>query len=508
MENLDAAHPAARATRREWLGLVALVLPGVVVTMDLTILHLAVPALTEDLQPSPSQLLWIVDVYGFLLAASLLTMGSVGDRIGRRRLLLVGAAAFAAASAVAAFATSAAMLVAARAALGVAAATLAPSTLALIRTMFQDTTERTTAIAVWGTAFAVGGALGPLVGGALLQTFWWGAVFLVPLPVMALLLALGPRLLPEYRAPSSMRLDLASAALSLASLLAIIYGVKRAAEDGLGLVQAGSVAAGVALGILFLRRQRGLAHPFIDLALFGERAFAATVLMLLLNALVMFASSFFNAQYMQLVLGLSPLATGLWILPSMATVTVSSMLSPQLLKRYRRDPLMVACLLLCAAGFGLAALVGVGGLSALVAGSVVMAMGAGPVGTLASEAILSAASHERAGSAAAIANASAELGGALGIAVLGSIGVAVYRTSMLGAAAPEAARESLAEAVTAARALPPDARDALLETSRDAFATAFVLVQLVSAGLMVLTAVMMRAPTGKLKQVRAVAVEP
>ena len=224
-----------RATRREWIGLAVIALPCLLYSMDLTVLNLAVPHLSADLKPSSSQLLWIVDIYGFLLAGSLITMGTLGDRIGRRRLLLIGAVAFGLASVFAAFSTSAAMLIVSRALLGIAAATLAPSTLSLIRNMFLDPKERTFAIGVWIASFSAGGAIGPLVGGILLTYFWWGSVFLVAVPVMAALLVLGPIFLPEYRDPEAGRLDILSAVLSLVAVLSVIYGIKRIAEYGTGM---------------------------------------------------------------------------------------------------------------------------------------------------------------------------------------------------------------------------------------------------------------------------------
>src|SRR6266542_6352390 len=200
--------------------------------MDLTVLYLALPKLTADLHPTSTQLLWITDIYGFFLAGLLITMGTFGDRIGRRRLLLTGAVAFGTASLLAAFSSSAEMLIVARALLGVAAATLAPSTLSLIRNMFVDERQRTVAVGVWIASFSVGAAIGPLVGGVLLQFFWWGSVFLAAVPVMALLLVLGPVLLPEVRDPAPGRLDLASAVLSLLAVLALIYGLKLIAAAG------------------------------------------------------------------------------------------------------------------------------------------------------------------------------------------------------------------------------------------------------------------------------------
>src|ERR687890_1230271 len=266
-----------RAGRREWLGLAVLLLPTLLIVMDLTVLHLAVPHLSAELQPSSTQLLWIVDIYGFMIAGSLIAMGTLGDRIGRRKLLLIGAAAFGLASVLAAFSTSAEMLIAARALLGVAAATLAPSTLSLISNMFRDPSQRTVAIGLWVTTYSAGAGIGPLAGGLLLERFWWGSVFLISVPVMVLLLAVGPRLLPEYRDPAPGRFDLPSAALSLVSVLAVIYGIKRIAEGHVGTGPGLSIALGVIPGATFLRRQRRLTDPMIDLRLFKAPAFSAAL---------------------------------------------------------------------------------------------------------------------------------------------------------------------------------------------------------------------------------------
>src|SRR5712691_3218087 len=268
----DVSAEQSRATRREWIGLAVIALPCVLYAMDLTVLNLAVPRLSEDLKPTSAQLLWILDIFGFLVAGSLIIMGNIGDRIGRRRLLMMGAAGFGAASVIAAFSTSAGMLIAARALLGIAGATLAPSTLSLIRTMFRDPRQRTFAIGVWVSSYSIGGAIGPLLGGVVLEYFWWGAVFLLGVPVMALLLVVGPRLLPEFRDPNPEPVDILSAVLSLAGVLLVIYGLKRIAEHGAELVAAISIAAGVLVGVVFVRRQPKLAHPLIDLQLFRSGA--------------------------------------------------------------------------------------------------------------------------------------------------------------------------------------------------------------------------------------------
>jgi MFS transporter, DHA2 family, multidrug resistance protein len=486
---------AARATRREWIGLAVLALPCLLVTMDVTVLFLAVPAISADLGPSSSQLLWITDIYGFLIAGSLITMGTLGDRIGRRRLLLSGGAAFAIASVVAAFSTSAEMLIVARAVLGVAGATLMPSTLSLIRSMFRDPQQRTVAIGVWATSLSVGAAIGPLLGGVLLELFWWGSAFLLGVPVMALLLAVGPRLLPEYRDPHPGRFDIASAALSLVAVLAVIYGIKRAAEHGVGWPPALSVVAGLALGAAFLRRQSRLADPLIDLGLFRVPAFSAA---LATNALAIFAilgTDLFVAQYLQLALGLSALEAGLWLVPGAVGFIVGSTLTPVLARRFPARHVVAGGLAVGALGaLVLAQVDGTSGLAAIVIGTVVIAVGLSAVGTLGTDLIVGSAPPERAGAASAISETGTELGGALGVAILGSIGTAVYRSEIADAVpqnvapgAADSARDTLGGAVAAADQLPVS----LIDAANHAFAHGLRLAAVITAALMVAGAVAM-----------------
>jgi MFS transporter, DHA2 family, multidrug resistance protein len=498
------AGAAPRAGRREWIGLAVIALPCLLYSMDLTVLELAVPKLSADLKPTSSQLLWIMDIYGFLLAGCLITMGTLGDRIGRRRLLLIGAAAFGVASVLAAFSRSAEMLIATRALLGIAGATLAPSTLSLIRNMFLDSDQRTFAIGVWATSFSAGAAIGPLAGGFLLEHFWWGSVFLLAVPVMALLLVLGPLLLPEFRDPQAGRLDLTSAALSLAAVLAVIYGLKQVAQDGLGWLPVLSVAAGVAAGAAFARRQRELADPLIDLGLFRAPAFSASLAAFMLSIFVIAGIFLFLAQYLQLVLGLSPLQAGLWTVPSAGGLIAGSMLAPLIVRRVRPAFVMAGGLALSAVGFGMLIQVNAAsGLAILVIGSVVFSLGVAPVGTLASDIIVGSAPPERAGAASGISETSAELGGALGIAVLGSVGSAVYRSEVTGAvpadvppAAAEAARDTLGGAVAAAEELPDPLGAELLDAAREAFTQALQLTAITSAaivvGVAILAAVVLR----------------
>jgi DHA2 family multidrug resistance protein-like MFS transporter len=485
----DETTTTQRAGRREWLGLAVIALACVLYVMDLTVLHLAVPALSADLRPSSTQLLWIVDVYGFMIAGSLITMGSLGDRIGRRRLLLIGAAAFGVTSVLAAFSTTPEMLIATRALLGVAGATLAPSTLSLIRSMFHDPRQRTTAIAIWITSFSAGAAIGPVLGGVVLEFFWWGAVFLLNVPVMVALLVLGPRLLPEYRDPNAGPADLPSAALSLAAMLALVYGLKRVAQDGVTTTAVVAALAGLGLGFVFVRRQRQLADPLLDLSLFRIPAFSAALATYGIGIFVLFGGFLFIPQYLQLVLGMTPLEAGLWMLPWALSFVVGSNVTPILARRVDQAWLMGGGLAVAAVGFGLLLGIEAGsGLGLIVVGSIAFSLGMSPVFTLTNDLIIGSAPPERAGAAAGVSETAAEVGGALGIAVLGSIGVAVYRRGVddalpatLSTGEADAAQGTLGGALEVAASLPAALGDALVAAAEAAFTTGLHLGALIAA---------------------------
>ena len=487
----------SKATRREWIGLAVIALPCVLYAMDLTVLNLAVPRLSEDLKPTSAQLLWILDIYGFVVAGSLIIMGNLGDRIGRRRLLMMGAAGFGVASVIAAFSTSAGMLIAARALLGIAGATLAPSTLSLIRTMFRDPRQRTFAIGVWATSYSVGAAIGPVLGGVVLEHFRWGAVFLLAVPVMAPLLVVGPRLLPEFRDPEAEPVDIFSAVLSLAGVLHVIYGLKRIAEHGPETVAEISVVAGVVVGILFVRRQPRLAHPLIDLRLFRSAIFNTALATYLLATFAAFGSLVFIAQYLQLVLGMSPLRAGVWSLPSLGAFVLGSMIVPAIARRIPSPQLIAAGLVISAIGFGVLSQIDrASPLAVIVTGSIIYSLGFSPVTILATDIIVGSAPVERAGAASAISETASELGGALGIAILGSIGTAVYRMRM-AVAMPngvpfdtrEIARATIGGATAVAERLPGQLGATLLGTARDAFTQAFVATAAVDAVIILATAI-------------------
>jgi DHA2 family multidrug resistance protein-like MFS transporter len=466
--------------------------------MDLTVLNLAVPHLSASLKPSSTQLLWIVDIYGFLLAGSLITMGTLGDRIGRRRLLLIGAAAFGGASLLAAFSITAEMLIVARALLGVAAATLAPSTLSLLRSMFLNPHQRTFAIGVWIASFSAGGAIGPLLGGLLLEHFWWGSVFLLNVPVMILLLVVGPILLPEFRDPNAGRLDLLSATLSLLAVLAVIYGIKKLAEGGSGLLAGLAIICGLALGMAFRQRQKKLTNPLIDLSLFRSPAFSAALAVNVIGFFVAFGTFLFIAQYLQLVLGMGPLEAGLWTAPSGVAFIAGSMLAPLLARRMRPAYVIASGFAVAALGFVVLMQIGVfGGATVVVTAYVILSLGLAPVFTMAADLVVGAAPPAHAGAASGISETSAELGGALGIAVLGSLVTAIYRSRMASSVltgvpstAAESARDSLGGAVTIASGLPGQIGSVLLETARAAFTQAVVLTSAVSVALAVIAAIM------------------
>jgi DHA2 family multidrug resistance protein-like MFS transporter len=463
---------------RAWLGLVVLMLPTLLVAMDMTALLLALPQLSADLGTTNVEQLWISDSYGFMVAGMVITMGTLGDRIGRRRLLMIGAAAFAVLSVVAAFAATPLMLIIARALLGIAGATLAPSTLALITNMFRDERQRGQAIAIWATCQFTGGALGPVLAGFLLQHFWWGSVFLVAVPAMALLLLTGPALLPEFRSDQAGRLDLASVGLSLVAVLLMVYGIKQLTVESVPVVPAVALVAGAAVGALFVRRQLRLETPLLDLRLFRNRPLTAVIVALVFAGIAMAGTGLLVTQYLQSVLGFSPVASAVLFAPMGLGVAVGTMAAPALARRMKQTTAIAGGLVGSALGSLL--LVGVDGTSALplvMIGITVLALGTGPLFALGTGLVVGSVRPERAGSAASMSETGNYFGGSLGFALLGVLAAVVYRSRMDGTS------DSLAGAVAASRHLPADQGAELLHAARAAFTASLHVTGVVAAVL-------------------------
>jgi DHA2 family multidrug resistance protein-like MFS transporter len=467
-----ADHPK-RATRREWIGLIVLSIACLLYSMDLSVLFLAIPSIVRDLQPSPTELLWINDIYGFMVAGFLVTMGTLGDLKGRRKMLLWGAGAFGAASVFCAFAPDAQTLILARALLGIAGATIAPSTLSLIFNMFEDEGERARAIGIWGTAFAFGGTVGPVLGGVLLHWFHWGSVFLVNVPIMAALIIIGPRVLPEFRGGGAGSIDLISVFLSLATVLPVVYGMKIIAAYGWRTDVLPAFALALVAGFLFHRRQQRIDHPLVDFALFRSARFNVALMANLGGIFFIFAIFMLQNQYLQQVLALTPLEAGLWsVLPSLA-FCVMSLKSYLVTERIGAERSVIWGLGIFAIGSLLMALAAhAGSLFGILGSSVVMAVGFVPVVLTTTNLIVSSAPPERAGSASAISETSAEFGGALGVALLGSLATFLYRTQMAETAAPSEARLAIGDAIELAGAAAP----AWLAAAREAFSGAYAAV--------------------------------
>ncbi|WP_079053252.1 MFS transporter [Streptomyces phaeochromogenes] len=489
----------ARAGRREWTALGVLMLPLLLVSMDVSVLYFAIPQISADLEPTGTQQLWIFDMYAFVLAGLLMTMGSLGDRIGRRRLLLVGAAAFGAASLVAAYADSAETLIAARAVLGIGGATLMPSTLAIIRTLFTDRAQRSKAIGLWSGVMTAGVALGSVMSGVLVEHFWWGSVFLVNLPAMVLLLILGPILLPESKNPAPGRFDLLSVPLSLAAVLPVIYGLKEIPSEGWNVRYVMSVTIGLLFAALFVHRQRTIESPMIPPSLFRGRGFAPAVSLNLLSSFGMMGSALFTTQYLQSVLGKSSMEAALWGLLPTVLVGVAAPVAAQLVQRgVNRAYVVSGGFVLAACGYGMLTAAGTDSLWLVLAGAGVIAAGIVTVMSQMMDLALGTVPVERAGTASSVLETGAEFGGALGMALLGSIGTAVYRHDIPDAA-PAAAHETLGAALAVAPQLPGRAGDALVSAAREAF-TSGMQAAAVAGALLLLGAAVLAAVS--LRQVR------
>jgi MFS transporter, DHA2 family, multidrug resistance protein len=500
-----------RAGPKHWLGLAVLALPAMLLFMMLTVLFLAIPQLVADLKPSSTQTLWIIDIYGFLMAGLLVAMGTLGDRIGHRRLLMAGAGAFAVVSVIAANTTDPGLMILWRAILGIAAATQMPATLGLIFAMFADPRQRGIAVGVWAGGISVGTGLGPLLGGLLLEAFSWRAAFLLAVPVMVVVLIGAPLLLPENRNPAASRLDLFSVVLLLATLLPVIYGVKELSKDQALTLPLVSIAIGVAFGAWFVVRQLRLPEPLLDVRLFANRTISGALGVFLLAAIALGGVYLLFTQYLQLVEGLSPLRAGLWVLPAAALLVLVSTLSPVVVRRIRPGSLIAAGLAVQVIGYLMLTQVGsVGGLPLLIAGFMVLYPAVAPSMALTTDLVVGSVPPQKAGAASGLATTCSDLGISLGIAIIGSIGAAVYRAQVGGTLPadlpPEAAaasRDSLDGALSAAQGLPAELGAAVLGPASAAFTSglnvAAVTAAVIAAGAAVLAVVRLRhvPPTGQ-----------
>ncbi|GAA2061531.1 MFS transporter [Leifsonia soli] len=484
-----------RAGVRGWAALGVLMLPTLLVSVDNTVLSFALPAISEALRPSATGMLWIVDIYPLVLAGLLVAMGSLGDRIGRRRLLLIGATGFAVVSAVAAFAPTAELLIAARAALGVFGAMLMPSTLSLLRSVFLDREQRRLAIAIWASGFAAGSALGPIVGGVLLEHFWWGSVFLLAVPVLIPLLVLAPLLVRESRDPAPGPVDVPGIVLSLLTMAPIVYGIKALAVDGFSPVAVLAIGVGAASGALFVRRQLRRPVPMLDMRLFTRPAFSGAVVVNLLSVVSLVGFLFFVSQHLQLVIGLTPLQSGLVLLPGLLTMIVAGLVVVPIARRIRPGVVIAGGLTFSAAGYLLVALTGGGApWGVLLAAFVLLGAGIGGAETVSNELVISTAPAAKAGAASAVSETAYELGAVLGTATLGTLITASYRATLvvpdgLTAAQADAAGETLGGAVAVAAGLPDALGEQLLASARAAFDSGVGVTAVIGIGLVATAAV-------------------
>ncbi|WP_028805259.1 MFS transporter [Streptomyces sp. 142MFCol3.1] len=496
---------AAARCRREtgaganrWVVLVVLCVSLLLVALDATVLHVAVPAVTEDLRPGAIELLWIVDIYPLVCASLLILFGTLGDRVGRRRILLLGYALFGVASAVAACADNAQVLIFARALLGVGGAMIMPATLSILRQVFPDRRERALAIGIWSAVAAVGAAVGPLLGGFLLEHFWWGSVFLVNIPLMLVSLPIGRMLLPESKGDRNGPWDIVGALMAAAGLFGLVLGVKRlgGGEAPFGPLTLGPLLLGGALLAGFVRRQRRRAHPLVDLRMFARPAFSTSVGCIVLAMLALVGLELIAAQYLQLVLGLSPLETGLRLLPLTVAAMAAGLAGAKMLRRF--GPRTMVSLGFCLTAAAVVTLTAMGGndnTGLLLFGFVLLGFGLETTLFGAYESMLSEAPPAQAGGAAAIGETSYQLGAGIGIALLGSVMNAAYKPGLssvpgVPAADSTAAGHSLGEAYEVAGRLGGAPGAALRHAARDSFVHGLHVTLLVSAGLLMLGAVM------------------
>ncbi|MFE5680859.1 MFS transporter [Streptomyces erythrochromogenes] len=489
---------AASGGANRWVVLAVLCVSLVLVALDATILHVAVPSVTEDLRPGPMELLWVVDAYPLVCASLLILFGTLGDRVGRRRILLLGYGLFGVASAIAALADNAQVLIAARALLGIGGAMIMPATLSILRQVFPDRRERALAIGIWTAVAAIGAASGPVLGGFLIEHFWWGSVFLINIPLMALILPLGRWLLPESRGSADGPWDVLGALMAAAGVLGSVLGIKRLGAER-HLLDAEALVPlllGATLLVLFVRRQKRREHPLIDMRMFSRAAFSTSVACIVLAMLALVGLELIAVQYLQLVLHLSPLETGLRLLPLTFAAMAAGATGSYTLSRVGPRTMVSLGFLLTAFAVLLLTLMGQQDRPVLLTvGFILLGFGLQTTLFAAYESMLSEAPAETAGGAASIGETSYQLGAGIGIALLGSVMNAAYRpglASVPGVSAAESAgaANSLGEAYQIASGLGGPAGAALYAAARHSFVHGLHVTLLVSAALLFAGAVM------------------
>ncbi|MCO5314951.1 MAG: MFS transporter [Solirubrobacterales bacterium] len=489
---------------RRWAILWVLCAALLIVVIDVTVLHIAAPAISADLDPTAIQLLWIIDVYSLVAPPLLLLAGLLGDRIGRRTLMQAGLIVFALASVAAALSPSASALIAARAVLGIGGAMVLPATMSIVRDVFRDRDERVRAVGIWSAIATTGAAIGPLVGGFLVEHFSWHAVFLINVPIVVLVLPFTVRLLPQSRAVAPPPWNTGAIILGGIGILGIAFGIKEAARYGIfSLPALGSLAVGALCLVLFCRGQLRAVQPLLNVRLFARREFAVAVAAVFLAMFGLVGIEFFGAQYLQLVLDLEPLAAAVRLMPLMASSLAGGLLAARVLSRIgTRWTITIG---LGATAVGLAPMFWLGlpdQYILLWPGFLVIGFALEVALVAANDVIISSVPADEAGGVAAIEETAYELGSGFGVAVLGSVMAVVYSARLepvngIGATALDQARESISRAAEVAQGLPATVAEPLVEASRLAFVSgyhAIVAVSIVLIGVSALAASVLLRP--------------
>lgn len=468
---MDAPQSPPRASARSWWGLIATLGPVLVVAMDGSILFLAMPRINEALQPTTDQSLWMLDIYGFVVGSLLITFGNLGDRFGRKKLLLLGAVVFGIGSLLGAFSSTPEALIASRALMGLGGTTLLPSCLAVISELFENPVQRARAIGIFASMFAAGFVIGPIVGGILLNHFWWGSVFLINIPVIVMFLIAAPVLLREVHGTRPGKIDLFSVILSAVGLLSAIYGVKHATTYRIDWLSGSLVVSGIVILTIFIFRQRRLEIPLLDVSLFKQHVFAVAILTGLLSLVVWSAAAYLSMTYLQSVLGHSVLHAALLAVPGAVVLTASSILTPHLVERVGARTALIICHFSMALGVGLLAFTNnATGAAFYIASTIVAGIGFGISFSLVADTAVGAVPESRAGAAGAIAETSNEIGNALGIALFGSLLTVVFRATYPGS------ETGIAEVVDGNGSTP-----AAIQQAKDAFLIGFHVVATAAA---------------------------